>query len=194
MIALFIFCLSAKESLLGFCCVALFNALSASEHFISGNRPICIDCYLQGMKKIVFVLLLFACSAVVRAQTAQDSVKATVNKLFAAMKGSDASALQNCFAEDAILQTIGRDGKVQNEDIKEFAAQISKLPKDSADERIVFETVKVDAALAIVWAPYQFYYAGKFSHCGVDSFQLVRINGVWKIQYLIDTRRRVGCQ
>lgn len=46
----------------------------------------------------------------------------------------------------------------------------------------------------MVWAPYQFYYKGKFSHCGADSFQLVRINGKWKIQYLVDTRRSQGCE
>ena len=146
------------------------------------------------MKKTFFFLLLFTAAKISQAQTPQDSVKAVVNKLFAAMKSSNANALQDCFADGAILQTIGRDGRIQNEDIKDFAAQISKLPKDSADERIIFETVKVDASLAVAWTPYQFYYAGKFSHCGVDSFQLVRINGVWKIQYLIDTRRRTPCQ
>jgi hypothetical protein len=50
--------------------------------------------------------------------------------------------------------------------------------------------IRIDASLAIVWAPYEFYYKGKYSHKGVDSFQLVRVNGVWKIQYLIDTRRK----
>jgi hypothetical protein len=63
-----------------------------------------------------------------------------------------------------------------------------------ADERITFETIKIDGPLAVAWTPYKFYYEGKFSHCGVNSFQLVRLNGAWKIQYLIDTRRRTGCQ
>jgi type IV secretory pathway VirB6-like protein len=150
--------------------------------------------YLQPMKKVAFLLLLFCCVQCAVAQTAEDSVKAVINKLFTAMKASDSKALQECFADGAILQTITRTGNIQTEDIKEFAAQIGKLPKDSADEQIVFETLKVDASLAIAWTPYRFYYAGKFSHCGVDSFQLVRINGIWKIQYLIDTRRRADCQ
>ncbi|MFT2543406.1 hypothetical protein ACMWP9_36050, partial [Escherichia coli] len=67
------------------------------------------------------------------------------------------------------------------------------IPKNMADERIVFDVVKIDADLAIVWTPYQFYRNGTFSHCGVNSFQLVRLNGRWKIQYLIDTRRKTGC-
>ena len=146
------------------------------------------------MKKILFVLSIQFLAGVVSAQTAEDSVKAVVNKLFAAMKQSDAKSLQECFADSAILQTITRSGKIRNDAVKDFISQISSLPKDSADERIMFDVVKVDDGLAIAWTPYQFYFDGKFSHCGVNSFQLVRFNGVWKIQYLIDTRRRAGCQ
>ena len=143
----------------------------------------------------VCVYLVFHFSIlVVSAQTAEDSVKAVINKMFAAMKNSDAAALKDCFADSAILQTIARNGKIRNESVNAFTTQIGSLPKDSADERISFETVKVDDGLAIAWTPYQFYYAGRFSHCGVNSFQLVRISGTWKIQYLIDTRRRAGCK
>lgn len=110
------------------------------------------------------------------------------------MKSSDGAMLKECFTDSAILQTIAPNGRVRSETVGSFLAQISSLPKDSADERITFETVKVDDALAIAWTPYQFYYAGKFSHCGVNSFQLVRTNGIWRIQYLIDTRRRMGCK
>lgn len=149
--------------------------------------------YLQSMKKFTLLLALQFGLLIANAQTAQDSVKTVINKLFTAMKSSDAASLKECFADSAILQTITRNGKIRNESVAAFISQISTLPKDSADERISFETIKVDDALAIAWTPYQFFYAGKFSHCGVNSFQLVRLNGFWKIQYLIDTRRRNGC-
>ena len=126
-----------------------------------------------------------------------DSVKLVINKMFTAMKTGDSVMLTQCFADSAILQTVAKnkEGKVsvRNEVISEFVKQIAKLPKGDADERITFDIVKVDADLAIAWTPYQFYYKGKFSHCGVNSFQLVRINGQWKIQYLIDTRRKDNC-
>ncbi len=82
---------------------------------------------------------------------------------------------------------------VKNEMPEGFAKSVSSMPKGAADERISFETVKIDGPLALAWTPYSFYYDGKFSHCGVNSFQLVRFNGEWKIQYLIDTRRKQGC-
>lgn len=149
--------------------------------------------------KLFLVLLTAALfTATTKAQTAEDSVKATVNALFTAMKNADASGITTVFADSAVLQTImvTKEGKtiVRNEAVNGFSTSISKLQAGDADERIVFETVKVDANLAIVWTPYKFYYKGNFSHCGVNSFQLVRFNGQWKIQYLIDTRRRQGCQ
>jgi len=70
---------------------------------------------------------------------------------------------------------------------------IAKPHTEAYDERITFDLVKIDGELAMVWAPYKFYLGEKFSHCGVDAFQLVKINNNWKIQYLIDTRRRQGC-
>lgn len=77
--------------------------------------------------------------------------------------------------------------------INEFADFVGKQQKSVADEQIVFDLIKIDGALAIAWTPYKFYFNGLFSHCGVNSFQLVKLNGEWKIQYLIDTRRKNGC-
>ena len=150
------------------------------------------------MKRILILLtaILFI-STFSSAQSAEDSVKAVVNQLFAAMKGANAAMLKEAFADSAVLQTIRRkqDGTffVQDEKVSDFVEQIGKAKKDSLDERITFETIKIDGPLAIAWTPYKFYYAGNFSHCGVNSFQLVRINGRWKIQFLIDTRRRQAC-
>jgi len=144
---------------------------------------------------LLFALVLFTDSD---AQTVEDSVKAVVKQLFEGMKNSDASMIRSSFADSAILQTIAKnkEGKliIQNDSVDEFAKTISTLKKGAADEQIIFESIKIDGPLALVWAPYKFYFDGKFSHCGVDSFQLVFINGQWKIQYLIDTRRKQPCQ
>lgn len=150
------------------------------------------------MKYFFILLTVLVCGFSSRAQTAEDSVKAVINKMFAGMKQSDTAMLKSCFADSMVLQTISRnkEGKliVINERPQNFIQSISRIAAGDADERISFETVKVDGPLAIAWTPYQFFYKGQFSHCGVNSFQLVRFNGEWKIQYLIDTRRRQGCK
>lgn len=147
----------------------------------------------------IIIIMIFSLFLVnlTKAQTAEDSVKAVINKMFDAMRNADSKSLTECFTDSAILQTIiEKNGtvKIETDGVKAFADQIATIPKGDADERITFDVVKVDAALAIAWTPYKFYYKGKFSHCGVDSYQLVRINGQWKIQYLIDTRRKAPCE
>ena len=150
------------------------------------------------MRSFLILLTIILFTANLKAQSAEDSVKAVINNMFSGMKNADAGLFKSVFSDSAIMQTISRnkEGKtvVLNESLAEFADFVGQLKKDSADERITFETIKIDGPLAMVWTPYNFYHNGQFSHCGVNSFHLVRFSGIWKIQYLIDTRRRQGCQ
>ena len=145
----------------------------------------------------LLIILCFSTGSI-QGQSSVDSVKNTIGKMFFSMKSSDAKSLRECFADSAILQTIAKDKNgntlIKNEQVADFIQVISTIPPNAADERITFDVVKVDANLAIAWTPYKFYLNGQFSHCGVNSFQLVRINNSWKIQYLIDTRRKQGCE
>ena len=155
------------------------------------------------LNKLNRYLLLFASitiisSTEVYAQTTEDSVKAVVNNLFTAMKNADAVLLKSVFADSAILQTITKNKTgetiIRNEEVAEFIDFVGKQAKGAADEQISFGSIKIDGDLASVWTPYKFYYNGNFSHCGVNSFQLVRLKNEWKIQFLIDTRRKKGCE
>ncbi|HEX6193288.1 MAG TPA: nuclear transport factor 2 family protein [Chitinophagaceae bacterium] len=150
------------------------------------------------MKSFGLLLTSVIICCIASAQTTEDSVKAAVNKLFIGMKTSNAAMIKSSFGDSAVLQTISRNKEgsiiIRNETIEAFANVVASMPKDAADERIVFESIRIDGPLASVWTPYNFYFEGKFSHCGVNSFQLVKLNGEWKIQYLIDTRRKQGCK
>ncbi|HVE61048.1 MAG TPA: nuclear transport factor 2 family protein [Chitinophagaceae bacterium] len=132
------------------------------------------------------------------AQADENAIKSVISNMFDGMRKSDSGLIRSAFAPKAILQTItkNKEGKVvvRSEVVDSFIIAVSRPHKEIYDERITFDLIKVDADLAIVWTPYQFFVDEKFSHCGVNSFQLVRLNGKWKIQYLIDTRRRQDCK
>lgn len=145
------------------------------------------------MKKYLAVTLLFACLTGYSQSPETDSVKETINRFFDAMRNSDSSGIKSTLASGAIFQTITRENEVRTQEIRGFITSVSGAPKGSLDERISFATVNVDGSLAAVWTPYEFYYNGQFSHCGVNSFQLHKENGTWKIRYVIDTRRKEGC-
>ena len=147
--------------------------------------------------KLVCTLLTILFTVHSNAQNEEAAIKQTINRLFDGMRQSDTAMIRSAFAPQGILQTVvkNKEGKVliQSEPVDSFIAIISKPHKDIYDERISFDQIKIDGELASVWTPYKFYVGAQFSHCGVDSYQLVKLNGEWKIQYLIDTRRRQHC-
>jgi len=138
----------------------------------------------------IFIILLFISPFCFSQKTEQDLVKESIEKLFTGMRNADAEMIKSTFAETVIMQTVTKDGVIKSENTQDFISSVSNLPKGNADEKITFDAIHIDGNLASVFTPYEFYYKGKFSHCGANSFQLVKQNNVWKIQYLIDTRRK----
>jgi len=147
----------------------------------------------------IFILLLSCLSVKLFAQNLaeEEAIKKTINNLFTGMRNADSSMVKSAFNQGAILQTIGKTKEgnvvVRSTDLNAFIASIAKPHPEVYDERIVFSRILVDDNLASVWTDYQFYIGDKFSHCGVNSFQLVKVNDEWKIVYLIDTRRKDKC-
>lgn len=132
------------------------------------------------------------------AQDETEAVKGTINRLFDGMRKGDSTLLLQAFAPNAILQSVGQNREgitvIRTDSVAAFARQIGTPHTEAYDEQIQFGAVHIDGNMASVWTPYKFYLGEKFSHCGVNSFQLVKLNGTWKIQYLVDTRRRQGCE
>lgn len=148
---------------------------------------------------IIFILILSCLSAKLFGQhlAEEEAIKKTISNLFTGMRNADSSMVRSAFNQGAILQTIGKtkdgNGVVRSSDLNAFIASIAKPHPEIYDERIVFTKILIDDQLASVWTDYQFYIGDKFSHCGVNSFQLVKVNDSWKIVYLIDTRRKEKC-
>ncbi len=44
--------------------------------------------------------------------------------------------------------------------------------------------VRINGPVAMVWYPYDLYLDGKWSHCGVDVFTMIRHQGAWRIANL----------
>lgn len=144
------------------------------------------------MKKLLALTLLISSFSLAQ-QKANPEIEKPIRNLFLGMKNADPELLNSAFSDSAILQTITKTG-VKTEDIKEFVTSISKTEKGDLDERITIEAIHIDGNLASVFTPYSFYLKGKLSHCGANSFQLVKQNEEWKIQYVIDTRRKDNCK
>lgn len=60
-------------------------------------------------------------------------------------------------------------------------------------ERIWEPTVEVTGRIAMVWAPYDFYSDGVFSHCGVDVLAFLKMAEGWKVTSVTYNVVRDGC-
>ena len=112
------------------------------------------------------------------------------------MRKGDSTMVSSIFSTGMTMQSISnRNGKTTLKTDKPdgFLKAVGTPHTEVWDERIKFDQVLIDDNLASVWTSYQFYLGDKFSHCGVNSFQLVKQKSGWKIVYLIDTRRKDNC-
>lgn len=139
--------------------------------------------------------LLLTASTSAQIPTDEEAVKTTITRMFDGMKRADTTQLTALFLPGARLQTVVNkqsDVSVRDEAIGKFIEAVGKATPNSLDERLTGMDVKIDGELATVWTPYAFYYNGQLSHCGANAFTLVKMGGNWKIQTIIDTRRK--CQ
>jgi len=61
-------------------------------------------------------------------------------------------------------------------------------------ERMWNPTVLVRGRIAMVWADYDVYVGGKFGHCGIDAFTLLKTDAGWKISGIQYTSETQGCK
>jgi hypothetical protein len=123
------------------------------------------------------------------------SILAPVNRLLAAIASGDRQALLAEVRPEggatAVFDLAGRH-KVSRESWAEFSTSIGGGPNTIA-ERLIDPAVEVDGDIAMVWSNYIFTTNGQVQHCGVDHFDLVRENGVWKILNATWSERDADC-
>ncbi|HEY2017097.1 MAG TPA: hypothetical protein VGH38_26510 [Bryobacteraceae bacterium] len=137
--------------------------------------------------------LLFASCLVFPAVAADDQTPlAIVQRLFAAMATHDAAAARELFVPEAQLFSVRADGTTAAMPHDRWLDRWG-ASKDTWLERIWNPKPLEHSPIAVVWAEYDFHLNGKFSHCGIDSFSLLKTATGWKIAYISDTRETTGC-
>lgn len=143
------------------------------------------------MKKLI---LLIAVSFTITVNAQKTEIENTVKTFFEGFHAKDTMKIKSVCAEKMILQSIieGQKGtRFEDEKPSEFYKSFSTFPADfKFEEKILSYSIQIDGKMAHAWTPYEFYVNGKLSHSGVNAFTLYNENGIWKIIYLIDTRRK----
>lgn len=151
------------------------------------------------------MMTLLLLGVTVQAQGSKDSdtdtkeaVKKVIETFFEGFHKQDSTTINSTVADQVVLQTTGRNpqGKTmfRTEEFSKFIHSIVNIPDSiQFEEKLTSFSIQVDRTMANAWVGYEFWLNGNFSHCGINSFQLVNFDGEWKIIYLIDTRGKEGC-
>jgi penicillin amidase len=115
-----------------------------------------------------------------------------VQRLFEAMSAHDADTARKLFTADATLSSVRPDGTAVTVPHEKWVQALGSS-KDAWLERTWNPKVLEHGSIAVFWADYDFHLNGKFSHCGVDSFTLLKTAAGWKISGIADTRETTGC-
>ncbi len=157
------------------------------------------------MKTLFVSVLCLVCFVKTSAQgpnppevTPEQEVKQVVEAFFDGFHKQDSLAMKSLVTDDVVLQTTARNkqGKTlfKTEKFDKLITSITSIPDSiTFQEKLTSFSIQVDRTMANAWVGYEFWLNGKFSHCGINSFQLVNFDGDWKIIYLIDTRGKAGC-
>ena len=144
------------------------------------------------MRKLALIFLFTAMWCSAQATEEAQAVVASVQKLFDAMAAHDSAAALALVIPEGRLMVSRANAPVSNSTLGEFAARLSTA-KATYLERMWNPKVMVRGGIAVVWTEYDFHLGGKFTHCGIDSFQLVKSPEGWKISGLAYTVEPTGC-
>jgi hypothetical protein len=125
----------------------------------------------------------------------ESEILATVDRFLLALGNHDDEALDEVLITEGVswIQTI-KPGDVGL--VKPYPNASMLEPDPDADpfiERYWDPIVRVRGTLAQVWAPYELRDNGEQVHCGIDAFDLVLLDGAWRVASILSTMEPDSC-
>ena len=146
------------------------------------------------------LIIILTTNAIAQIDISKDSlvVRQVLITMFDGMREGDSAKVSSVFRKDVRMFSSFKKSTgepvLQEGKLSDFLKAVGTPHEEVWDERIYNVTILIDGDIAQVWTDYSFYLDKKFSHCGVDAFQMVKENNKWLIISLIDTRRKEGCE
>lgn len=140
--------------------------------------------------RLTFVLILMTLTGQPLVSQVPDSeakerqaVLTVVQEFFDTMASKDVEGARRILIPEGRFHSVRdlKSGKVtQTFTNQQYLQELAK-GKERYRERMWNPEVRIHGFIATVWTPYDFWVDDKLSHCGVDSFNLIKADGEWKI-------------
>ena len=149
-------------------------------------------------KSLSIFLLLILTGTATFGQSTEEVLQTQIDIFFKALESGDSSLMRSTIHPNIVLTTTFTHPKTGEkvyhiEPASEFLRVLGTPHASKWHEAIANVEFKVDDNLAIAWMDYSFFVDDKFSHCGVNAFEFVKLGDQWQITHIIDTRRNNNC-
>lgn len=154
------------------------------------------------MKRALFIAALMATTVIPVTAMADNATEqeliALTQRLFDGLAARDADLFREILVDDGYFYStrLGDDGWTS--DATSFEGYITTLTAGNGTgpallERAWDHEVLVSDTIAHLWAPYDFWIDGKFSHCGIDAVSFIKEGGDWRISSINYTVKATDC-
>lgn len=151
-----------------------------------------------GLTSLILTGLAASCAGPSRAPIAgadhapleEQAILETIDRFFEAMHRRDVAAYSALILEDGMTYTQAQDArgwKLLRRSQLSLATALGE-GKGAPVETYWEPTVLVRGPIAVVWTPYRFTLDGVETHRGVDVFDMIKLDGRWRIANALWTR------
>lgn len=150
------------------------------------------------MKKLflsILLLLSFETFAQNNNPSEEKEILLKVQQFFDALETQDTVLFKSTLLPEGQLWAIYEQDNTIKLNMAQFRDRVKSLinPGRVIQEKILSSEVKIHNHIAVAWVPYTLDISGKFSHCGIDVFTMVKTNEGWKIATAAYTIEPDGC-
>ena len=148
------------------------------------------------MRTLAITLAALALAAPALAAPAPEDapILATVQRFFDALAAQDTATMREIVMPGGMYTAVRTN--------PDGTTRVTRMPADETfskainpglNERMWAPVVSRRGPIATVSAPYEFQLNGKTTHCGIDVFNLAKVDGAWKIASLMWTQEPDAC-
>ena len=112
-----------------------------------------------------------------------DSIKNVINEMLDAISTHDSTRAANLVVRDGHVMRVFKKRGESNFSFRTNKTWIVETGKrtNNVHERMWNPIILYRGDLAVAWTTYDFHIEGEFSHCGAETFNLVRIDNKWLV-------------
>ena len=147
---------------------------------------------------LLFILITLSLEAFAQKKRTleEKEILLKVQQFFDALEKQDTVLFKSILLMDGQTWAISEKENIVKYSMRQFRDIMKTFinPARIIQERMLSSEIKIHDRIAMAWVPYTLDISGKFSHCGIDIFTMLKTSEGWKIASAAYTVEPDGCE